>query len=61
MLSAARQRPASDSYVKTGTWAQKGQMPLTRKMSGARLGLVGMGRIGQAITKRAAAFDMSIT
>jgi hydroxypyruvate reductase len=29
-------------------------------MSGKRLGIVGMGRIGQAIAKRASAFDMSI-
>lgn len=60
MLSAARQLPASDAYVKTGAWAEKGPMPLARKVSGSRLGIVGMGRIGQAIAKRAAAFDMSI-
>ncbi|TAG25986.1 MAG: 2-hydroxyacid dehydrogenase [Burkholderiales bacterium] len=60
MLAAARQLPASDVYVKTGTWAEKGPMPLARKVSGARVGIVGMGRIGQAIAKRAAAFDMSI-
>jgi hypothetical protein len=35
-------------------------MPLQRKMSGARLGIVGMGRIGQAIASRAAAFGMQI-
>ena len=35
-------------------------MPLARKMSGARLGLVGMGRIGQAIATRALAFGMSV-
>ena len=35
-------------------------MPLARKVSGARLGVVGLGRIGQAIANRAAAFGMSI-
>ena len=35
-------------------------MPLARKVSGARLGIVGLGRIGQAIADRAAAFGMSI-
>lgn len=59
MLSAARQLPAADRYVRSGAWAN-GPMPLARKMSGARLGLVGMGRIGQAIAHRAAAFGMSI-
>jgi hydroxypyruvate reductase len=40
--------------------AAKGAMPLARKMSGARLGVLGMGRIGQAIAQRAQAFGMSI-
>lgn len=59
MLSAARQLPQADRHVREGHWP-KGAMPLARKMSGARLGILGMGRIGQAIAKRAAAFGMSI-
>jgi hydroxypyruvate reductase len=59
MLSAARQLPAADRYIREGRW-ESGPMPLARKMSGARLGVVGMGRIGQAIAKRALAFGMSI-
>lgn len=59
MLCAARQLPAADRYVREGRWPQ-GPMPLQRKMSGARLGIVGMGRIGQAIAARAAAFGMPI-
>ncbi len=60
MLAAARQLPAADRYVRGGHWAQ-GAMPLARKMSGARLGLLGMGRIGQAIARRARAFDMAMS
>ena len=60
MLSAARQLPAADRYVRAGLWPQ-GPMPLARKMSGARLGLVGIGRIGQAIALRALAFGMSVS
>ncbi len=60
MLSTARQLPAADRYVRSGDWEAKGPMPLARKMSGARLGLVGMGRIGQAIAHRALAFGMSV-
>src|SRR4051812_2911884 len=59
MLCTARQFPQADRYVHEGKWAQ-GPMPLQRKMSGARLGLVGMGRMGQAIAKRALGFGMSI-
>jgi len=60
MLSAARQLPAADRWVRAGRWANDGAMPLARRMSGARLGLVGIGRIGQAIAQRAAAFGMTI-
>ena len=59
MLSAARQLPAADRFVRGGHWLQ-GNMPLARKMSGARLGIVGMGRIGQAIAQRALAFNMNV-
>ena len=59
MLTASRQIAAADRHVRTGQWA-RAPMPLARKMSGARLGLVGMGRIGQAIAQRATAFGMSI-
>ncbi len=59
MLSASRQLPAADRYVRAGLW-QQGAMPLARKMSGARLGLVGIGRIGQAIAQRALGFNMSV-
>jgi lactate dehydrogenase-like 2-hydroxyacid dehydrogenase len=59
MLCAARQLPAADRFVRSGQWL-KGPMPLARKMSGARLGLVGMGRIGQAIAQRAQAFGTQI-
>ena len=59
MLCAARQLPQADRYVREGRWTA-GAMPLARKMSGARLGIVGMGRIGQAIAQRALAFGMKI-
>jgi len=60
MLCASRQLPAADRWVRDGSWESRGAMPLARKMSGARLGIVGMGRIGQAIAQRAAAFGMDI-
>lgn len=59
MLNVARRIPQADQYVRQGKWPS-GPMPLARKMSSARLGLVGMGRIGQAIADRAKAFGMSI-
>jgi lactate dehydrogenase-like 2-hydroxyacid dehydrogenase len=59
MLNVARRIPQADQHVRLGKWPA-GPMPLARKMSGARLGIVGMGRIGQAIAARALAFGMSI-
>ena len=59
MLSVARAIPQSDQFIRQGQWLQGG-MPLQRKMSGSRLGIVGMGRIGQAIASRGLAFGMPI-
>lgn len=59
MLAIARRVPQADRFVRDGQWL-KGPHPLTRKVTGARLGIVGMGRIGQAIARRAQAFDMRI-
>ena len=59
MLAALRGIAAADRYVRAGRWKQ-GAMPLQSKVTGKRVGVVGMGRIGQAIARRAAAFDMTI-
>ena len=59
MLALSRQIALADRFVRAGSWT-KGPLALGRKVSGARLGIVGMGRIGQAIAHRAAAFGMSI-
>ncbi len=59
MLALSRSIPQADQYVRDGKWTS-GPMPLARKVSGARLGIVGLGRIGSAIARRAAGFDMSI-
>ena len=59
VLAVARRIPQADRYVREGKWAG-GPMPLARKVSGAHLGIVGLGRIGKAIAKRAEAFGMSI-
>jgi hydroxypyruvate reductase len=59
MLASARQLPQADRYVREGRWTG-GAMPLASKMSGARVGIVGMGRIGQAIATRALAFGMAV-
>ncbi|HTP74682.1 MAG TPA: 2-hydroxyacid dehydrogenase [Burkholderiaceae bacterium] len=59
MLDVARGIGASERYLRAGAWP-KGPYPLQRKFSGKKLGIVGLGRIGHAIAKRALAFDMDI-
>lgn len=59
MLAVARRIPQADRFVRDGHWPA-GPMPLARKVSGSRLGIVGLGRIGQAIARRAEAFGMRI-
>lgn len=59
VLSVGRAIPQADQFVRAGQWPL-GPMTLSRKVSGARMGIVGLGRIGKAIAQRAQAFGMSI-
>jgi hydroxypyruvate reductase len=59
LIDAARGMSASERFVRRGDWL-KGPFPLTTRVSGKKLGIVGLGRIGQTIAKRAAGFDMDI-
>lgn len=61
MLGAARRVRDGDAWVRSGDWAKKGPMPLNTRVSGKRLGIVGLGRIGSAIAKRAEGFGMPIS
>jgi lactate dehydrogenase-like 2-hydroxyacid dehydrogenase len=59
MIDVARGIGASERYLRAGSWP-KGAYPLQRRMSGKKLGILGLGRIGHAIAKRALAFEMDI-
>ena len=61
LLMAARHLALSDRYVRDGRWKRLGNQALATKVSGKRLGIVGMGRIGKVVARRAAAFDMEIS
>jgi len=60
IIAVAREILAADSYLRGGHWAE-GPFRLARKVSGARLGIIGLGRIGSAIARRADAFGMKIS
>jgi len=59
LVDVARGVTAGDRYVRAGRWLG-GPMALATKVSGKRLGIVGLGRIGRAIAARAEGFDMQI-
>jgi lactate dehydrogenase-like 2-hydroxyacid dehydrogenase len=60
VLCTLRKLPQSDAYLRTGSWAAKGPHPLTTSVGGKTLGILGLGRIGEAIAKRAQACGMKI-
>lgn len=59
MLDVFRRFGASERFLRDGRW-ESGGFPLTRRFSGSTVGVLGLGRIGQAIARRAAAFDATI-
>jgi glyoxylate reductase len=61
LLAAARRLVEGDALVRSGHWTgwAPGQL-LGAEVAGRTLGLVGLGRIGQAVARRARGFDMRI-
>lgn len=61
VLAVSRRIVRDDAWVRTGKWKSAGNAPLTRSIEGARIGMVGMGRIGVTIARKMeAAFGCSI-
>lgn len=63
LIAACRNLCAGDRFVRDGQWErfpQPSAIPLARRFSGMRVGIVGMGRVGRAVAVRAAAFGCPI-
>lgn len=61
LMAVARRIVEGAEYVKTGEWgAWKPPIGLGHDVHGATLGIVGMGRIGQTVARRATGFDMRV-
>ncbi|WP_322042089.1 2-hydroxyacid dehydrogenase [Paraburkholderia sp. J67] len=60
LLAACRGLCVGDRYVRDGQWRAKAPLPLARKFSDMKVGIVGLGRVGRAIAARAAAFNCAI-
>jgi len=64
LIAACRNLCAGDRFVRDGQWElnpQPNAIPLARRFSGMRVGIVGMGRVGRAVAARAAAFGCAIS
>jgi len=60
MLCLSRGMIGAETWVRDGSWAQKGLYPLKRRVWGRRAGVLGLGRIGFEVAKRLKGFDMEI-
>jgi lactate dehydrogenase-like 2-hydroxyacid dehydrogenase len=60
-IGLARKICQSDAFVRSGTWVSGQTFPLGTKFSGKRMGILGMGRVGQEIAARASAFKMTVS
>jgi len=61
ILAVTRRMPEGLAMMQDGQWAGWSPMALLGgRLSGRRLGILGMGRIGQAVARRARAFGMQI-
>jgi lactate dehydrogenase-like 2-hydroxyacid dehydrogenase len=61
LMAAARRIPEGDRYVRDGRWKTWGPLLLLGPdVHGATIGIVGFGRIGQALARRAQGFGMTI-
>lgn len=61
LMAAARRVVEGDNFTRAGKWKTWGPTLLTGpEVNGATLGIVGFGRIGQAVAKRAAGFGMRV-
>ncbi len=59
LTTLRRMLPAVD-WIHSGNWVEKGMMPLNTSLTGKKIGIVGLGRIGKAIAHRAEAFGMQV-
>jgi lactate dehydrogenase-like 2-hydroxyacid dehydrogenase len=62
LLMTVRELGRAERYLRAGRWATEGHYPLTDlTVTGRTLGILGLGRIGEAIARRAEPFGMTVS
>lgn len=59
VLATVRQLPAAERHLRAGKWLD-GAFPLSHTLRGRTMGILGLGRIGKAVAKRAEAFGLTV-
>lgn len=59
-LAVSRRLIPADRWARSGAWEKQGNFPLARTVQNRTVGILGLGRIGQTIARRAQAFDARI-
>ena len=60
MLALSRGIVGGEAWVRSGAWATKGGFQLGRRVFGQKAGILGLGRIGDAVARRLVGFNMQI-
>lgn len=60
VIAQSRGMVGASDWVRSGNWAQNGAFRLQRKVSGKRVGIVGLGRIGRAVAERLTPFGCDL-
>lgn len=60
LIATQRRLVEADAWVRGGSWAQQGPFPLTTRLTGRRVGILGLGDIGMAIARRCQAFGTQL-
>ncbi len=60
MMACYRELLRDEAWARSGDWETKGNAPLTRSVDNQTVGILGLGRIGQAIADKLAPFDTTI-
>ncbi|ESY68261.1 2-hydroxyacid dehydrogenase [Mesorhizobium sp. M0051] len=62
LINTVRDLPRAETWLRDGSWVRNGNYPLSRlTLRGRRVGIFGMGRIGQAIARRLEAFGLPVS